>query len=251
MKKFLSVVLLMVSFNLISSPKELSSVTFNGVANLENQSFDKLTVHGAANFENIDAQVLHVAGALFAKNSEFVQVSISGGVKLQNCSVSQSLEVAGGLSAENSEFVKASISGGGNLKDSSVSQKLDVSGGFSAKNSDFCEVTVHGAGWMQDSTVNGTLKVGSGAKLIRCKIHDFVSSGSENELKNCDVAGTMTLEKPEVGKFLSFFVSRKHQEIRLIDTVVHGDIIFEQEGGKVVMKGNSRVDGKIINGIGS
>lgn len=214
MKKIIFAAFCLLNFDMLGKPTHESSATFNGVANLENQNFKKLTVHGAANFEKVKASDLHVHGALNAKSCEFENAFISGGVNLEMCV---------------------------------VTAKIFINGGFHAKGSQFYDLSVVGGCSTQNCKISGKLVVAGGAMLTGCKINEFVANGNEHEFKNSDVAGSLKIEKPNGGWFWWFF-GKKTQEIRLIDTIVHGDIVFEQEGGIVKLSGNSKIFGTIKNG---
>ena len=199
----------------MSKPKELSSATFNGVANLKHQEFKKLTIHGSAHFTDVDAQDLHVSGAICAQDCTFEKVEISGAVDFKN---------------------------------SSVLQNLVVHGGCNVTDSKLCDVVVRGGLCAEDSKITGKTVVAGGASFNHCAVNDFVTNGTNSEFKESDVAGNILIEKSDSGSFFSLFRSAKKQEIKLVGTVVHGDVTFEKEGGIVILKDSSKILGKIVNG---
>ena len=207
----LTMMLLSVGFDAICKP---ASATFNGSINLEDQEYDALTVNGAANFTNIKAVTLHANGALNAEDCVFEKATISGGVNLDNCLVSKT---------------------------------LTVHGGFHTQDSKYADVTVHGGFCAENSEITGKTIVMGGSNCTDCTLNEFVCNGRDIVFKNCDISGSITVEKLSTHWFWSFFTSEK-QELKLTTTAVHGDISFEKDGGIVILKGDCKIHGKVING---
>lgn len=207
----LIMMLLGVGSDAISKP---ASVTLNGSVNIENQEYDALTINGAANFTNIKAQNLLVSGALNAQDCVFEIAFISGGVNLENCLVSKKLTVHGGCYSEECKLA---------------------------------DVNVHGGFCCENLEITGKTIVMGNSNCTDCTLQEFVSNGKETVFKNCDIAKSIVIEKPTTHWFWSLFTSDK-QSLKLTTTAVHGDISFEKEGGIVILTGDCKIHGKIING---
>ena len=214
MKRLLIITLFFTGAIAMCKNKEASSETFNGVASLNNKTFSDLTVNGVANLNTVQACSLKVNGALNAEQCTIKQATVSGAANLQQCTINQKLTVHGGCNIKNSEVKNMTVYGGLNMKNSKSSDAIHVCGQ---------------------------------AKLTESKIHEFESNGLKNEFHDCDISGSIVINKPDTNWFLSLFQS-KTQQLTLIDTVVHGDITFEQDGGKVILHGSSKIHGKIIGG---
>lgn len=191
---------------------EATSATFNGAVSLKNKTFTELTLNGAAELSNITASELIARGALNAEKSIFEKATISGSANLENCTCNQELVIHGSCNIEDSLLKKTVIYGSVNMENS---KNVDI------------------------------INVFGNANLDQSTIQDFESNGSKIDFTNCDVLGSIQIKKPKQGWFGSFFTNKK-QQVTLTDTIVHGDIIFEEDGGKIILRGKSKIHGKII-----
>ncbi|MBM18087.1 MAG: hypothetical protein CL947_03425 [Epsilonproteobacteria bacterium] len=81
----------------------------------------------------------------------------------------------------------------------------------------------------------------SGANFENAELSDVEVGAVEANFDYCEV-------KSIVMKQLEGDLSLKKQTVYLRNTIVEGDIIFEQGNGHVIVEGSSKVKGKIIGG---
>lgn len=189
--------------------KDVSRV---GIVNMSSETFTNLTVTGVANLDNITvAQKLVMTGPVNASGCQFGSVVVSGAINFNHVTLEQELSASGAFNAESSKFVDITLSGGIAMRDCTVAGSAKMSGGVSCENTTF----------QQDIDL-----AGQEFSFVDCKI-----------MKNINIA--------KKSWFSSLF---KAQKIKLKHGVVHGDIIFQEDGGIVEMSASTEFHGKVIRG---
>jgi hypothetical protein len=229
MKKIIALVLIILGYTMINSQSSPTpaDATFNGSAMLSNQTFKTLTIRGSGMLDHITANTIDVKGSAIVSNSIVETAQISGSCDARHCTITN-----------------VTIKGSGNLLHCTFDQ-LNAFGSINLMNSTVNNKTIiHGKPTITDST-----------------IHDLTANGHDIQCTSSKILGSVLIEKSTQSDFLwsfaswinSFFSSSptkklKQQILTLTDTIVHGDITFEQEGGLVILKGNSKIMGKVVNG---
>lgn len=183
-------------------------------------------------------------GGVNLHSQSFNSLNVSGAAVLQDVTVDNKLSVTGSLNAKKCKFENAAINGLVDLDNVVIPGILSVKGPFTAENSQLGLVTIAGSASMNNCSVANNLEVSRGLTLNHCRLEqNLKSSGTELILKDSNVQGSVSVDK--LSWLFSWF---KQQTIKLHDTVIHGDIVFEKQGGAVDLIGASNVHGRIING---
>jgi len=217
MKKFLLKFVLFLGYAVMNNGIDRSSASYNGSTHLQNQSFSMLTVNGSSHLLNIDALDTIVRGALNANKCKFKTLQVFGGVSLEESIILEELHVNGGCHVNQSEFKHVTINGGFHVECSKVKGKTIINGG------------IHG---------------------IHTEFKDIIICASEIVLDCCKIFGSLTIKEVEQSWycFAIFPVFCKKQELKLTDTIVDGDVVFEKKDGLIYLNGKSKIKGKIVNG---
>jgi cytoskeletal protein CcmA (bactofilin family) len=99
---------------------------------------------------------------------------------------------------------------------------------------------LNGAAILIDSTVKGKVDVNGSLKAVETTLTEVEASTDEITLTNSSII-CIKLRKP--------VVADQVQKVILSGTVVSGDIVFEKEGGEVILRNKSSVQGNIIGGL--
>jgi hypothetical protein len=166
-----------------------------------------------------------------------------GNLKLTKVKLEGDLNVTGNSDFSQSEFFGNTIlTGNFNLKNSTFKGPLFVTGNSEVLNSKFEEQT-HFVGrvFIKNSPFQDNLKITSEKFSIE-----------ESTLKELEMdADSAKMTKCKLNSFL--YRPSKEKEGRhepsliLHDSSVLGDVTFEKDSGVVILKGRSKIEGKVIN----
>ncbi|MCB9493233.1 MAG: hypothetical protein H6679_03090 [Epsilonproteobacteria bacterium] len=132
-----------------------------------------------------------------------------------------------------------SVNGVGDLEDVKVDRLVQVNGRLKARNCTFNEVKVNGRAELEkckilsDATIVGVLEA-EDTRFEKLTIY-----AKKVWLKECSINQSIIFPERSDKK-------KEEQVLELVDTVVKGDITFEQKDGKVLLVGQSKVLGNII-----
>lgn len=217
--KSLMYALLIVNTMKTNAEHAFPSKTINGFAVLELQSFTCLTINGSAALD--DVTILK-------------KLSVNGSASLEKVKVGQIIKIHGSLSAEDCKFHSVIVHGGVTLENTTA-HDLEVHGGLSCENVNITS----------DAIIFG------GASFEKSHLQNVEITAKNAHFSDSRVQ-TITLKKNNCSGFWSccvaLFNSYKEQTIELHDTIVKGDVIFEDAPGVVILKGNSKIHGNVING---
>lgn len=185
--------------------------TIFGKITLTDKSCSTLNVYGKAVLNRVNiSEKLSVSGSVSATDSKINYISVSGKVELQKTSVSDKVSVSGSVKASDSTIQSFSVSGKVNLRKTIVSAPSEISGCIIAEDSTLDKIVINA--------------YDSSSKIIF----------SDSKAKTINV-----ISKP---------AEQKERLVELNNTKIDGDIIFEGKKGKVILRGNSEITGKIVGG---
>jgi len=131
------------------------------------------------------------------------------------------------------------INGTARLDNVFVAEQLGVNGNLSANKTTIGAMTVNGNADLQKVTVKG-LSAFNGYLQAKDSSFGKIIFGTRNAILSDSTTKLITVRKEE---------NITEQIIELDNTKVDGDIVFEGGNGKVLLKGDSEVVGKINGGI--
>lgn len=132
------------------------------------------------------------------------------------------------------------INGSGRLTNVKTVDEVIVNGTAQLVSSEFGALIVNGSIYLENSTahdacVNGVMRV------VSCTIGHIKVDGACT-LNNSLVA---SIELEKRGWWFFSYIAK----IKLIDTCVEGDIVFNGGKGRVLLYGNSTIKGNVIGGV--
>lgn len=188
------------------------------------------------------AQDISKVGVVNISSQHCSNLSVTGVANLEEMTVDKTLSVTGPVNAQKCQFGNASIIGAVNFKDVMIHQKLDVTGAFNADDCKLQTINITGEIALSRCDIEQEAKLCGGVAAQDSKFHaDILLDGNKFAFQNCNVVKSIMVKKESW--FNWWF---KTQTILLKNTVVHGDIIFETEGGIVELHKSAKVHGKII-----
>lgn len=151
---------------------------------------------------------------------------------------------------ENADFV---INGAGELEDVTVhnnllvngtailckvliGKKLSVNGSLSASDSSMNSLESNGCTSLKNCQIDQSIIANGSAALAECCTSDITIKGKL--FASGSHLGSICVKKAWAGRHV----------IDLTDTVVHGNIIFENTQGSVLLRGNALIMGNVIGG---
>lgn len=185
-------------------------------------------------FQNMENSEFKINGSIYLSNKSFDSLKIngSGNLKMVNIDI---LSVNGFLYAENSNINSLFTNGTVDLNFVKIND-LNVNGNL---------ILDHGK-ILEKAVISGEIEIkNSIIKNIEAKSKKIIIKKSEvNSIKVSEINKT-------IFSWFSWIPWFKNNDliIELHDTIIHGDIIFEEKNGKVLIYGNSIIHGHIINGI--
>jgi len=171
-------------------------------------------------------------------------LTITGVANLEEIEVANNFIMSGPLNALACKFGSANISGAVNFDQVMIAQNLIVSGAFSSNKCLFSNVDISGGIAINDSIISGNIKMSGGISCTKAILHnDLNLSGNGFVFSDCKIMKSIKIAP------LSWFGSLfKIQKINLDNTVVHGDIIFAEDGGIVEISDSVTIHGKVVGG---
>lgn len=119
-----------------------------------------------------------------------------------------------------------------------VKDKFVVNGCLSATKLQGNHVRVNGAAVFKDCSLAGLTSISGILQADKTVFTDIILAGERGEFTACTIK-KITIRSAE---------NDKAQKIILKDSVVEGDIIFEKEGGEVMLKDGAHVLGDVVGG---
>ena len=183
-------------------------------------------------------------GLVDMSSETLTNLTITGVANLDNINVSKKFVMAGPVNAQDCKFGVANITGAIHFTRITIQKELQVSGAFAGSNCQFADVNITGGISMKDCTISGNSELCGGVSCKKTTLRkDVTLTGTEFSFVNCTIMKNIKVTP------LSWFTSLfKIQKIKLDHTVVHGDIIFEDDGGIVEMSDSVEFFGKVIRG---
>lgn len=168
-------------------------------------------------------QDLNSFGEQVLRNQTIQNLNHSGHIEIADTTIRGTATINGTINVKNSRFSELFVNGDIVIDDSTVSKNLTVNGSMDADNSRFeAAVRINGMIAAESSQFSQGITVhGNHAEFEECKLH------------------SLQIKKPQ-GVAL--------QEVYLEETIVQGDIVFEQEGGVVLIDSQSKIMGSLKGG---
>jgi len=183
-------------------------------------------------------------GVVNMSSEVLTNLTITGVANLDKINVSKKFVMTGPVNAQDCKFGAADITGAIHFTRITIQKELLVSGAFAGSNCQFADINITGGISMKDCTVSGNAELCGGVSCEKTTLRKDVNlTGNEFSFVNCTIMKNIKVTP------LSWFGSLfKTQKIKLDQTVVHGDIIFEDDGGIVEMFDSVEFSGKVIRG---
>lgn len=163
------------------------------------------------------------------------------------------------------------MNGSANLDNVTVTETLTVNGSATISESNIKNLTTHGSANLQKTTINGHCQTHGSLISSESTIHQLTTRGSANLYETmvhelCDISGSLIAQSSTLNRMI---VSSKRitlinsktktihirkqtgpceQIVELNNTTVDGDITFESGEGKILLKSNSKITGKVVGG---
>lgn len=148
--------------------------------------------------------------------------------------------VNGFANLEHTSYVSLIINGSADLEDIKVSKKLQVNGSLEAEECTLNDVSVNGSVEFENCKISGTTTINGSAKFEDCDVKKVEVASSQVKFDESKVSSiTMKKHTDLLGG---------SQKVLLDDTIVSGDVTFEQGDGTVVLEGSSKIKGKVVGG---
>lgn len=156
-------------------------------------------------------------------NIKISKLNHSGSIEILNASINDFAIINGQLKAKKTTFSELTINGDAELDRSSVDGNLAINGSIEADSSAFNgPVLIHGHISAESSQFVNTITLhGNQAEFEECSLQKLVIQKNNSNMP---------------------------QTIYLEDTIVKGDIIFEQGNGIVMIDDDSKIQGSITGG---
>lgn len=224
--------------------KPRKDATFYGAANVNGGVFDNVTVNGAGTVNNITATTLKINGAgTITKSTIDKTLTVNGGTTLNDVIVHGQFIGNGGVTINDGSFEDVVVRGGVTVKNAKISGKLECRGG----------VTII------DTTVAESANLFGGIKSIRSEFAKDLElcwgANGKMTFEDCTISGSVSVKKnnPVTGWFGGLFdwfssSNSKIQELVLKNTVIDGDVTFEEDTDvkKVIyLHGSSKIIGTV------
>lgn len=225
-----------------NGPKK--DANFYGATSLDGGSYGNINVYGAGTLKNIKAVNLTAKGGVSIENSTIEKsLDIKGGVTLKKVTVYGPFAGSGGMTLEGGFYSSVTAHGGCTIEEAEISKDLDCNGGLT----------------ITDSSVGGDCTIKGGLTAENTDFDKNIEmsfAAGESEIKNCNVKGSVFVKKSrlETGwawKFFSWVSSKEtsKQELKLHNTIVEGDITFEDDSSDVErivhVSGTTEIKGQV------
>lgn len=192
-------------------PSNFFAVTFDGTTILHDQKYPELTIDG-----DTTLRCLIVTG----------NTKITGdALHIVKSQFKNKFYVNGMLNASKSNFATVEVTGNAILYECNRQTPLQ-------------KLTVWGSTVLQGCRVKNIVLHGNLRAANTQIVQDLITYANKIELRNC-VVNSIFMKPPR---------EETSQIIKLIDTQVLSTIMFEKEGGQVLLEGNSKVSGGLVGG---
>lgn len=156
------------------------------------------------------------------------------------------MTINGSVKLQRSSFTSLTVNGAAQVEEVSFSKEFIVNGSLDAIDSKLQNVVVNGTASFTKCKIVGLAQVAGPADFYDCELKDVQVTNLLVTFENCKVSSIVMKKLSILQRILGLF--GLCQKVELNDTVVSGDVIFEQGNGIVVLTRASRVIGNIIGG---
>ena len=225
------VILSLITSIIISSAyaSESDTIKLSGSAKLTQQQFINLNVSGKLEAESISSSgLIKVSGSAQINNSHLHDLRASGSVSLDHSQINGNINTSGSLKISQSKLSGGELatSGSINSDNSTYLSPIKLSGKLSSELDQF-DAPISGSGsiYAKNSRFRRVINLSSSkSSWTNSSIESDIFIKSDNELFSSNTP-TLTFNY----------------------TQVHGNISFTQAKGLVILNGNSKIMGKVLN----
>jgi len=170
-------------------------------------------------------------GPVILHNQEFQVLTIYGVAKLTNV-IAEQVEVQGTATLHAVE-----------------ARNMNINGAVTAQNVKISEnIMLNGSVLLDNTQVMGSTHINGALEAKKSVLHDIDIATEKIVLQDCQV-GTITMKKNRPGYNFLGINTTKTQVVELDNTIVNGNIIFEEDGGVVILKNNAQIKGTVTRGV--
>lgn len=225
------VILSLITSSIISSAyaSESDTIKLSGSAKLTQQQFINLNVSGKLEAESISSSgLIKVSGSAQINNSHLHNLRASGSVSLDHSQINGNINTSGSLKISQSKLSGGELANSGSINsdNSTYLSPIKLSGKLSSELDQF-DAPISGSGsiYAKNSRFRRVINLSSSkSSWTNSSIESDIFIKSDNELFSSNIP-TLTFN----------------------DTQVHGNISFTQAKGLVILNGNSKIMGKVLN----
>lgn len=150
--------------------------------------------------------------------------------------------INGVANVRNQSYDSLLVNGAANLEHVTIVQKLEVNGTCNVESCTITHAFIKGALSVEDSTISGKTHVIGNANFEDSILKEVETTSRKVVFEDCKV------ESITMAQWDDWWFFKRTRKVILEDTVVSGDITFEDEGGVVILKGSSKIEGSIVGG---
>jgi len=197
--------------------------------------------HNASNSTNDNASWSDV-GAVNAGSNVDNSSNVFGSVVLSHKNV-ENLNVFGSATLDTVVVRRnASINGEVSGKNLTIEGSLSVNGSLSGKDIAIKgDLSMHGACEIISMQVGGVAKIKGYLEAAESTFAAIIISTQKMVLRNSK-ADSIVVRKPGI-------FENKQQVLILDNTIIAGDVVFEKNGGTVLLLHNAKVNGKVVGAV--
>jgi len=148
----------------------------------------------------------------------------------------------GSVQLQDTSYPNLVINGKAKFDNVSITETLIINGALSATKSKIGTMLVNGKADLQQTTITGISTINGYVHAQDSIFLDRISVRSKRITLSGSTIKAITVKKPSKSEPVE-------QIIELRNTKIDGNILFEGGNGKVLLKGNSKIIGKIDGGV--
>ena len=206
--------------------------------------YDSVVINGSFNGQDVTVSGdMQVNGSMHMALGKVNKLEVNGSCALDSVLINGNMDVSGNLSGKNLTIQNKENEVSGSLtldKSNVIAQLFKIDGSATINNSTINSVTeINGSLTSQNDKFNKSVAINGSLGAKDSSYAQGVNlNGLNAEILNSSVMGDIK------NKYSAWF---RTPEIIIDGSGVNGDIIFLKSKGRVILKNNAKVQGKIIN----
>ena len=222
-----NILLILISSAMIAHASESNTFTTSGSAKISQQHYTNLKTSGKIEAESISASGLTtVSGSAKISNSRLNAMHGSGTLSLENSQIDGNIKMSGSLKINHSKLNGQAIycSGSINSSNNNYLTSIKLSGNLYAKNDQF------------NALISGSGNIYAESSVFKQPI---TLATTKSNWSNSLIESNIIINTAEI-----LF---RTPTLTFKNTRIHGDITFTKAKGMLILSGNSKITGKVIN----